>query len=391
MTGVNLTDLKLRKLKPSTERIDVWDARVQGFGVRVAPSGTKTFVFMYRLYGKKRRMSLGRFPTMTLANARAKAHELRALVEKGEDPHTPRPTRNDSFAAALDDFLELHCARFNKPSTQRTTKSLLTNECLPPWGDRPVSSITRQDINAVLDKMVARGVPGAANHAYAAMSKFFSWSLSRDLIVANPFIGVARPAKLIARDRVLTNAELKAVWSAATDTGYPFGNIVQLLILTGQRRGEVANMQWDHLDVDDAVWSIPAALTKNSQPHTVPLSPPALEILQSIPRLHEQFVFPAKGRTNTSFSGFGKCKQRLDLLIAAANQEPLAPWKLHDLRRTADTGMAALGTQPHVIERVLNHISGTFAGVAGTYNRYDYLDEMRDALKQWADHVTACP
>jgi len=229
--------------------------------------------------------------------------------------------------------------------------------------------------------MVARGSGGAANNAYAAISKFFNWCASRDLITASPCIGVERPSKKNSRDRVLSDSETSAVWSAASEVGFPFGNIVQLLMLTAQRRGEVATMERDHIDWDERIWHIPEELTKNSRPHAVPLSPYVLSIIEAVPMLHARFFFPARGSTTTCFSGFGRSKERLDKELS------IKPWILHDLRRTTATGMAGLGIQPHIVERVLNHSTGQLGGVAAVYNRFQYIDEMRDALEKWSEHV----
>ena len=240
---------------------------------------------------------------------------------------------------------------------------------------------TIKDIINILDVMVARGSGGAANNAYAAISKFFNWCASRDLITASPCIGVERPSKKNSRDRVLSDSETSAVWSAASEVGFPFGNIVQLLMLTAQRRGEVATMERDHIDWDERIWHIPEELTKNSRPHAVPLSPYVLSIIEAVPMLHARFFFPARGSTTTCFSGFGRSKERLDKELS------IKPWILHDLRRTTATGMAGLGIQPHIVERVLNHSTGQLGGVAAVYNRFQYIDEMRDALEKWSEHV----
>jgi len=305
-------------------------------------------------------------------------------VSRGEDPDVDqrkpgggRRAKERSFERVMERFIRLHCQRHNKASTIRSTRRLLEKEFLTQWRNRDVAELSKGDILKVLDGIVDRGRPGAANHAYAAISKFFSWCSERDLIDTNPCTDVKRPAKLKARDRILTNRELAHIWLAAGATDYPFGPIVQLLALTGQRRGEVANMHWLHVDRQAAVWDIPKELTKSSRAHVVPLSQTAMSIIDELPRLHEAFLFPATGSSTTTFSGFGKCKKRFDQTCQVSD------WTLHDLRRTAATGMAELGVAPHVVERVLNHSSGTFAGVAGVYNRFSYVDEMRAALELW--------
>ncbi len=383
MAKHSLTDLAIRKFPAKASRYDVWDVKVPGLGVRIFNSGQKSFFLSYRIQGKRRRHTLGRYPEINLAKARELAYEKRAQVSRGEDPVAIIKAASQTFDIVLADFLELHVKRFNKPNTQRSTRRLLEKECLPQWNQRPIDKIKRKDIIDVLDRMIERGSPGAANNAYAAISKFFNWCVSRDLLEINPFNGVKRPSKKRSRDRVLSDTELERVWGAAQNSVYPYKAIVSLLILTGQRRGEVANMEWNQIDWENKVWKLPASLTKNNRSHTLPLSQPALEILNQTPRLNDnKFVFPALGSETTTFSGFGKCKYRLDKEVQLQEH-----WRLHDLRRTVATGMAKMEIPPHVIERVLNHVSGQFGGVAGIYNRYGYEKEMRIALDKWGDHV----
>jgi len=333
------------------------------------------------MYGERRRDTLGRFPDITLGDARAKALSMRALIANDIDPSAEKHDEKIAFADALPMFIKMHCEMHNKPSTIISTRRLLERECLPVWKRRPVVKITRRDVNAILDKMIARGSPGAANKARAAMSKFFSWCASRDFIPSNPCDGVKAPTRTRKRDRVLDDSEIAAVWQAAQATGYPFGTIVQILLLTAQRRGEVSQMQWDHIDFENEIWTIPGELTKNGEPQHLPLSPAVLNILRGIHRHHDRLVFPARGNEERCFSGFGKSKARLNAMLNIPH------WTLHDLRRTATTKMAELDVLPHVAERVLNHTSGTFGGVAGVYNRYKYLNSMRLALFSWDDHI----
>lgn len=385
MSRESLTDLKLRKLRgDSTQRMEIWDGSTPGFGVRVSASGIKTFVYMYRQHGRKRRVTIGRYPDIKLADARAHAHELRARVSRGEDPADEVEVGEDKtrFDVAVDDFVRLHCARHNRESTRRETERVLKQVFVTRWRRRDLATIGRSEVLRVLDDIVKEGKPSAANHALAAIRKFFNWCVERGLVDQSPCMAIRRPSKVVSRDRVLSDEELAAVWSAADATGFPFGRIVQLLILTAQRRTEVADMRWSDIDFDERVWSIPAERNKSARAHTVPLTDAAVAVLASVPRLSDEFVFPSVGAANTSFSGFSKCKQRLD---AAAG---IDPWRLHDLRRTVATGLARQGTLPHVVERLLNHVSGSLGGVAGVYNRFQYLGEMREALDAWSAHVS---
>ena len=384
MHKVNLTDLKVKNLKSvSGKRTEMWDGLLPGFGVRVSPKGTKSFILMYRFNGKLRRQTLGRYPILSLSVARQKAQDILLKASHGDDPADMLTDKRKagSFSQILEDFLKLHCQRHNKPSTQASTRRLLVTEFLPDWEKRVVRGIRKRDILVILDRIVERGSPGAANHAYSAISKFFSWCSERDLIDSNPCSDVKRPSKLKARDRVLSDTELAAIWHGADEQTYPYGDIVKLLMLTGQRRGEVVGIHWQHVDLEERVWSIPKEMTKSSRAHQVPLSPALINLLRALPRLNERYLFPSHGKADTVFSGFGKAKKRLDETCA------IKDWTLHDLRRTAATGMAGLGIQPHVVEKVLNHSSGTFSGVAGVYNRFAYLDEMRKALIIWENHV----
>jgi integrase len=212
----------------------------------------------------------------------------------------------------------------------------------------------------------------------------FRWCADRDLLAVSPCTKVKKPAKHNSRARVLTDKELSAVWAAASDEGHPFGTMTKLLILTCQRRGEVTQMRWDQLDLDRQTWTIPAELSKNGHAHVLPLTDHAKALIEKVPRTAE-VVFPARGNSENVFSGFTRAKTRLD------KSSKIAGWTLHDLRRTGATHMASLGIAPHVIERILNHISGTFGGVAGVYNRFQYLDEMRAALTLWERHLLARP
>ncbi len=245
MSATVLTDLKIRKLKTnSSKRTEVWDAALPGFGVRVTTCGTKSFVLMYRFKGKQRRQTIGRYPLLSLAEARVQAQTILGKASIGEDP-APLKTderKPDSFNQVVQDFLTLHCARVNKPSTILSTKQLLTTEFLPEWKDRHIKTIDKKDVLSILDAAIARGSPGTANHAYAAIRKLFAWCKERDIIENNPCADLKRPAKLQTRERVLTDEELREIWLNVQLQAYPFADIVKLLILTGQRRGEIVNM-----------------------------------------------------------------------------------------------------------------------------------------------------
>ncbi len=212
--------------------------------------------------------------------------------------------------------------------------------------------------------------------------RVFNWAIERGLIEQSPCAGMKRPTKDISRDRVLTDEELQAVWNTADQEKYPFGVITQLLILTGQRIGEVTTMRWQDIDLGEQLWNLEAKRNKSGRAHIVPLTNSSVALINKIPYLHNELLFPAqKTNADRPVSGISKFKARLDEVSQVFD------WRMHDLRRTVATGMARKQIPPHVVERILNHKSGTFGGVAGVYNRFGYLPEMREALEVWEDHI----
>ncbi len=262
----------------------------------------------------------------------------------------------------------------------RETERVLTREFGTRWGRHAVGAITKNEVTGAIDSIVARGSPGSAARSFAIVRRFFNWCVERGTIEVSPCQGLRSPTAPNARERVLGDEELRAVWSASLAMGYPFGTVVQLLTLTAQRKGEVVGCEWSELDLKTGTWTIPAERNKSKRTHTVALSRLTSEIVETIPRLHERWLFPSEEGEGL-ISGFSKWKDRLD--VASGVPE----WRLHDLRRTAATGMARLGVAPHVIERILNHTTGILGGVAGIYNRFQYLPEMRAALELWAEHI----
>jgi integrase len=228
--------------------------------------------------------------------------------------------------------------------------------------------------------MVVSGAPGRANHALAAIKKLMNWAVDRGMIEINMIAGVKPPTKIIPRERILSDPEISRFMEAAQVEGYPFGTICLILLLTAQRRGEVTGMKWSEMDFEHLVWVIPGTRAKNGMLHEVPLSTPVVEILRALPRFEgSDYVFTTTG--TTVVSGLGNAKYRLEKAVGSFD------WWVHDLRRTAASGMARLGVAPHVVEKVLNHKSGLISGVAAVYNRYGYQSEKRQALEAWANWV----
>jgi integrase len=383
-----LTDIAIKNLaKPKQGQAELWDGRIPGFGMRVSHTGTKAFVLVYRFNGRPRRLTLGRYPSLNLKDARGLAQEgLRSLAH-GEDPAAEKARARrlrpaEGFEGFVGEFVEMYARPKNRSAGE--TERLLRREFVSAWGNRPIGEIGKHDVIAVLDRLMRAKKHATANGALAAVRKLFNWAVERGMLEQSPCMGIRAPAKPVKRDRVLTDAELAIVWACAERMDYPYSHLVRLLIVTAQRLREVAGMRWADVSGEaeggKAVWSLSAKHTKAERAHAVPLSSSAMRIIASIPRLSDELVFPARGREHM-ISGFSKWKAVLD---EAAG---IADWRLHDLRRTAATGMARLAVEPHIIERVLNHASGTLGGVAGIYNRFHYLPAMGDALELWAKHV----
>ena len=267
------------------------------------------------------------------------------------------------------------------------------------WRDKPVAAIDGNAVHLLVDDACRRGIPGLTRRnkgrsrargraIHAALSKFFRWCLRRRMIASNP-VGDG-PGAPPARERVLTDAEVRWLWLACGRLAQPYGAVIKILLLTGARLSEVVGMRRDEIGDDGATWTLPGDRTKNHRPHVLALPPLAREILDGVPRIESPFVFTTNGRRPvTCFSSNKRELDRAMLAVARAERADaiVKPWRLHDLRRTAATGMAEIGIPPHVVEAVLNHVSGFRAGVAGTYNRAAYGPEKKAALERWATHV----
>jgi integrase len=358
-----------------------FDDEVAGFGLRVRAGGSRTWIVQYKVGEKHRRLTLGSTALLDPVSAREKAKDILAAVRVGRDPAgekaEARAEAAETILALISRFLGRQRARLRPRSYEETERYLLKH-----WKNLhglSLGRIDRRTVSARLAAIADEKGPVAADRAKAALSAFFSWAMREGLSESNPTIGTNRYHEAEPRDRVLTADELRAIWKALPDGD--FGRIIKLLILTGQRRDEIANLRWSEVDLDRGLLSLPAERTKNGVPHDVPLSRAARAVVESIPRRYgRELVF---GEGQRGFQGWSNCKERLD------KAAPIAPWRLHDLRRTAATGMGELGVLPHVVEATLNHISGHRRGVAGTYNRAVYAAEKARALDLWADQVLA--
>lgn len=375
-----LTAASVEKLAPPKKgRTEYFDIVLPGFALRVTDKGSKSWVYFYRIHGRQRRMTIGSYPAFDLAQAREEARAAQREVEKGNDPAgtrvEARRQKPDTVREVVEKYAERHLRPNNK--TAGEVERMFARHVLPAWRERPMHDITRRDIIELIDGVADRTSPTRANRVLANVRRLFSWAVERDIINATPVAGVRPPGKERSRERVLSDDEIRAFWSACDETGWPFGPFFQMLIVTAQRRNEVSHMRWSDIDEDSGVWSLPREWTKADRGHEVPLSPLALRILESIPNVGS-FVFMSGRVEDRPISGFGKAKARLDEISG------LSGWRLHDLRRTAGTNMARLGIPISIISRVLNHAEG---GVTKIYARASYLEQKRDALGTWAGRL----
>ncbi len=390
-----LTALAIEKMQPSPARREVPDGLVAGLYLVVQPSGAKSWACRYRAAGAPRKLTLGKYPGIDLKAARELAQ--RALVDAagGKDPAadkqaariaTKAPADRNTIERVVDTFIERYARPNTRPSSAKEYERVLRKEVVSRWRGRLLSAIGRADVHEMLDDIVDRGSPVQANRTLAAFRKLCAWAVDRGLVTESPCTGIKPPSAENSRDRVLVDHELRLIWKAADGLGYPSGPMAQLLMLTGQRRTEVAGMARTELDMDAALWTIPRARAKNAVQHAVPLSPQCLAILSDMPRIGDRFVFTTN--TRAAVSGFSQMKAALDRRVTALNDgQPLPHWTFHDLRRSTATGMARLGIALPVIERALNHVSGSFRGIVSVYQKHEYGDEKRHALDAWGVFV----
>jgi integrase len=382
-----LTKLALDNLESGATRREVPDGRTRGLYFILQPSGVASWAVRYRRNGRNQKLTIGRYPEIDLKLARELALKALAEIAAGRDPAAEKKIKRAADRAPADDLVEAAVERFIQRHVRilksaREPERVLRREVIEPWKGRRLWDISRRDVQKLIDDIVDRPAPILANRLRTYLKGFFAWCVERDLVEANPVDQVRTPSKETSRDRWLDDAELRSVWLTAEALGPPFGSVVQLLILTGQRLGEVAGMRWSELDLAAKLWSLPKERVKNGKAHTVPLSEQALWIIQAQPRYAGcDHVFTANGKT--AVVGFAKIKRRLDSLLPAN----VPPWRLHDLRRSAATGMARIGVDIVVIEKVLNHSSGVLRGIVGVYQRHGYVDERRVALDRWGGHV----
>jgi integrase len=382
MPRLKLTKSSIDSLATSKSDVVYWDAGCPGFGIKMTPKGRKVFVVLYRTAGagsKLRKYTIGPYGRVTLHQARVAAQRVFAARLEGRDPAAEkREAKRRVVADRVEDLLDMFVAQRLSQNRSGSEIARLLRRELQPWAGRSIHEIGKRDVVEVVTAVDQRGAPIAANKTLKSVKTFLLWCVGRAVLNQSPAEGVPLPSREVARDRILDDRELAQIIIAARKIGGPYGCIVEFLVLTGQRREEVAGLIWDELNISQRMWTIPKSRTKNAKEHVVHLSEQSLAVLK---RMHRQgpVVFSLLG--SAPFQDFSRSKRELDRLAGVTG------WRLHDLRRTCVSGMARLGVAPHVADKILNHQAGSISGVAAVYQRHEFLPERREGLERWGAHV----
>jgi integrase len=387
----SLTVKAIENFKPGASRREVPDGEVRGLYLQIFPSGKHSWAFRYRFGGRTRKLTIGASPEIGLKAARDLARAAHLQVAGGEDPGAVKQAaRTGAKALPARDTVEKVAAQFLARHvrnlgtvTRNEVGRVIAKEILPAFRGRRLSEIKRPDVIEWLDTIVDRGAPISANRALSWFKGLCNFAVERGVIDVSPIAAIKPPSPEAPRDRVLSDDELRGAWEAADALEPVYGSFIKLLILTGQRRSEVAELRWAEIDLEKRVWTLPKERAKNGIERTIPLPDQAVEILKALPRSGSPFALTLNGRN--PIRGTPRIKRRLDAIMPPDTSS----WVLHDIRRTVASGMARLGINLPVIEKLLNHVSGSFAGIIRVYQKYSFADEKRDAMERWGRHIDA--
>jgi integrase len=369
-----LTQAMIEKIAPpKTGRIEIFDSTLPAFGLRLSSSGAKSWFVMFRVHGKLRRHTIGNASQITLKDARALARAAFEAVASGQDPGAQkraarRPADEDATFLGLWKAFRTHLEREGRSASTVADYKRYINGPFTSWHDRPAASITSDEVFHKIDAWIEAGKVARATNGLAVLRSMYGWAKQRRRVPVNPATDI-QAVKPRARERVLSDDEIRAVWTGAQALGYPFGPLAQILLLTGQRLGEVAGMRWTDVDLKTGIWT---QATAKGDPQVLPLPDAAVNLIEALPRVGE-YVFAT--RKDRPVSGLSKAKARLDDLCGVLD------WRLHDLRRSVRTNLPRVGVDPDTAERVLGH---RLQGVRAIYDRWSYADEKGAALRKWA-------
>jgi integrase len=379
MPTVMLTARFVDSVKPDAgKRIEWFDEDVPGLALRVTPAGSKSWTVLYRHRGRLRRLTLGTTEVVSLAKARERARDELYAASKGADPATEKQAGRK--VETVGDLVDLYLEKWAKPRKRswKADDNLLRRKVLPKWRYRAIVDIKRRDVRELVEHVADAGAPVVANRVAALLSKVFAFAVDRDLVVVSPAVRIPRPGREQTRDRVLSEDEIRALWTAFDKLEPPMAAFYKLRLLTAQRGGEVASMRWNDVDLEGGWWTIPAAHSKNKLTHRVPLTAKAINLLGGLlATAHKdaELVLEAHQRK----AGAGARGKRQQALAAATF--PVDNFRGHDLRRTAASLMASGGVPRLTIKKILNHVDSDITAV---YDRHSYDPEKRAALDWWA-------
>jgi integrase len=406
-----LSKLFIDKIKPpASGRAEYFDTAERGLVLRVTSSGHASWSVVYRVSRKLKRYTIGPYAEgkaareeFTVEQARERARQVKALVREGKDPAAAKRAGREALgddAGTLKtvayDWLALHVKRHCKASTYKESKRILDRDVFDldeggspqRFAGRKIEDIKFDEIRLLVSNIVKRGADVHANRVQKRLHAMFNWAVAERRLAASPITDMPLLTAEKPRDRYLNDDEIVWFWKACEKIGWPFGELFQLLLTTAQRRDEVGQMQWSEVDLDKKIWTKPREKAKNDKAHIVHLSDAAVSVLRSLPGVGRGYVFSRDGKTFvTGFTWGKKILDKAMAALAAAEDKTVAPFILHDLRRSAATAMASINVPPHVVDRILNHVGGTIRGVAAVYNKYEYLPEREAALKAWGNYV----
>ena len=374
---MHLTDIVIRNLQPPEKgQVTYTDDSISGFGIRVSQGGVKTFVLVY---GRSRtRMTIGRYPTISLADARTKAREVLAEWTLGK-----HRVPTISFADALTQYITNRLEKELRPSSAKEAARVLKKHFLPKLRHEKLADLSTVTLTNIVDKIAA---PSTRRHAFSNLRAFLRWTRSRGYLTHSPLEGAPAPQTSKPRERVLTDAELVLILKTARAEASSFNRLVELLILTGQRRNQIASLQASFIDYTEQTITWSPGLMKGNREHTIPYGAATKALLDKLPK--EGLLLPGRSETPKPMVGYSKLKPKFDKEVTEINEgKPLPGWTLHDLRRTLASGWQAMGIRIEVTEKYLAHTSGSLGGIVGVYQRHHYLPEMRAAVTAWEEKL----
>ncbi len=377
---MGFTDTSIERLKPRKKKYDRWEGH--GFGIRVRPSGSKSWLYAYRFRGRSRMMTLGQFPRMSLLDARIAHTEARKLLAKDIDPGVQKVAENEierhsvTVQQLAEDYLN-KWAKAHKRTWQEDHR-VLHKDVISVIGGMKAKDVTRREVMQILDAVSARGAKTQINRTRACMSRMFSWALERGMVEYNPCARIKKIPE-IPRERTLSKSEMRTLWNKLDGCkgSLAVKTMIKLLVLTGQRRSEVAGMEWD--EIQGEWWTIPGSRTKNKRPHRVYLTDNAKKLINAMPR-RSRFIFPSRIK-----DAHLTARMVNDVLYGCRDHLRISNWTVHDIRRTVATGMIKEGVSEYVVSRTLNHID---SGVTTKhYNVHSYSSEKEEAMLAWERHL----